>query len=654
MTLNFLEPAHARPPNGGCLHARALAHGYEVISFDVFETLLHREGVFRPSDLFLEIGLEAEKRTGIPAPDFARLRSRGERDARGRVAARGGREIGMNDIYAGINRLLVTEGRRPWPAAVLADLIGLELKIELDHLRPISSVKPFYDWAVGSGKIVVLVSDFYASADFVGEALARNGYDGHHQLFVSSDLDQTKHHGGLYDHVAEALGVAKSAILHVGDNPWSDGSRALQAGIAHIRIANPAGDMIRRQSLDTGCPAGQMASAMLFEHAQRLFGGGFTRRDPQALPLAERIGEEALGPLLLGMASWLYAEAGREGFSDYFFCARDGLIIKRAFDLYQQRFGARTGSHYLELSRQVIYRARAAVEPDEAGILFAQNWSRLTPADALTRWGLDPADHADAIAAAGFSAADEDVGISGGSGQNRFLSLFEACSPALMAVNGAHLDRFTGYLRRSGLIDAGSPCMVDIGWHGSLQRGLDAILPGTGFKGRLAGRYLGLFLDGTTRPDFPAAGYLFSRDATPIASALRASPSLVELLHTAETGSITGYAEAEGEIVGLTEDRPEEAEQYRRQIAPVQAAALDFVARILAMPRLRAEPVPPEDAFRGLDRLLNRPAPDEVRMIGAWRIAANYGATATSTALTERSPAGYRLWNAQPLPPERP
>jgi len=54
-----------------------------------------------------------------------------------------------------------------WPQTVTA------LLIELEHLRPGPSVEPIYHWAVGAGKRVVLVSDFYSSAEFINKALAR-------------------------------------------------------------------------------------------------------------------------------------------------------------------------------------------------------------------------------------------------------------------------------------------------------------------------------------------------------------------------------------------------------------------------------------------------------------------------------------------------
>lgn len=623
---------------------RQIAADYDVISFDVFETLLHRQGVFRPIDLFLVIGAKARELTGLGPEDFSHLRMRAERDARCAMAHRSGQEVRIEEIYSSFNKLMVASGRLP--IREIERLIELELETELAHLKPVESVRPFYEWAIDAGKTVVFVSDFYAPQSFLDEALRRNGYERNHGLFVSSTLDLTKHHGGLYDHVCQALGAQPANVLHVGDNPWSDGSRALQAGIAHLRIGNPANRLIQRQRIDWRRPHPPLTSAVHTAAVSGLFGQGLTFLDPSDLPVLERVGRECLGPLLLGMASWLYEEAADKGFTDFYFCSRDGLVMKQAFDLYQQRFGSHAATHYLEVSRQVIYRGLAAADPASAEALFVQNWSRLTPDDALSRWGLDPAAHIEAIKSAGFQSGDDAVAIGNQAGAKRFKALFQACRQALTQTNEAHAETFVSYLAELGLTGAASPCLVDIGWHGSLQKGLDTLLASTGRKTPLAGRYLGLFLNEERLKNFAAAGYLFSKDGTALAKALRASPSLVELLHTAGHGSTAGYVRNDDKTVAVFEHRPEEIAQYRTKIEPIQKTALAFVSDVLSNPRLTAHAIAPEDAFAGLNRLLNRPDRDEYETIGALRIAANYGATAADTALTDQSDEGYRLWNA--------
>jgi predicted HAD superfamily hydrolase len=618
---------------------------FDVISFDIFETLLRREGIFRPIDMFLLVGKEAGPLLRLSATDFARLRMRGERDARCELEARKGRDVTIAEIYGRMSKLLPTMGCPGVSQAALFEAQLIEQEIELDHLKPIPSVEWVYRWARNTRKRVVLVSDFYFSEKIIEMALARNNYFGYERLFVSCDVDHSKHHGDLYAHVCAEMGVMPQQVVHIGDNPWSDGSRALQSGIAHFRITNPAGRLVDRWKIDWRDPSSHPSSAVFASVADHLFGSGIATHQPEDMHVLARVGREALGPLLFGMAGWLHAQGQASKAPVLHFCSRDGLIMKKAFDLFRRRFGGDAESRYLMVSRQAIYRARAVSEPQAAAALFAQNWTRLTPADALARWGLDPQNFGAQIRAAGFSSPHDVVAIGNKVGAGRLAKLFEICREPLQVANETHAGLFADYLAQEAVISADAVTLVDIGWHGSLQKGLGEVLRARGWRGHLSGCYLGLFLDMAALEDFAAAGYLFSLDGTPRAQALRRSPSLVELLHTAEHGSTVSYRRSTEGIVAVCEQRIDEQIQYTEVIGPIQQAALAFVEEMLANPRLDVDALDPADAFRGLDRLLSSPSADEIGVIGRLRIAANYGSTATSTALTDRSPEGYRLWS---------
>lgn len=657
MTLNHIDmsiTAHPAIPHTHAAYSKAeqaledivkLLAGYDVISFDVFETLLERTGVFRPIDLFLEIGAKAEPLFGVSPETFAQLRIRAEREARALLAGQHGRDVHIKQIYARLGALLTTVGAACVPASVLRDAAEMEMDVELSHLRPVASVAAVYRWAIQSGKTVIFVSDFYSPAGFVEKALRQNKFAQYDHLFVSCELDHTKHAGDLYHYVCQHLDVEPQQIVHLGDNAWSDGARALQAGIAHIRINNPVNPLLARLGLDWRSPTASPASVLFAEQARRGYGSGIVVRRPEDEPVLERVGREALAPLLLGMSGWLYEEAGRLKLPGLYFCSRDGLVMKQAFDLYQAKFGQRTQSRYLRISRQVIYRASAVVEPGSAEGLFTQNWSRLTPGDALTRWGLDPAAFADRVRDVGFSSIADMATVGDQVGDRRFAALYQACRDELQAVNKKHADAFFAYLAHEGVTNEEKVTLVDIGWHGSLQKGLERLLAARGWRGRMAGRYLGLFLDEERLKGFDAAGYLFSKDKTPIASALRKSPSLVELLHTAGHGSTAGYQVVGDGVRVEEESRPDEAAQYATAIHTIQASALAFITDMIADRKWRSGQISPEDAFSGLKRLLHFPTPDEVHAIGRLRIAANYGSTATTVALTDISSEGYSLWN---------
>lgn len=635
--------------------------GYDVFSFDVFETLIRREGVFRPSDIFTHISKRAISQIGarwsLDDETFVRLRQSAEREARAVLGEhRGRQEVRIEDIYARLSSLLPTLGRPPLSPEILKQLIQLEYDVELEWLRPIPEMHDFYVQALAAGKKVVFVSDFYAPSAFVQEALTRCGYKVEDNLFVSSDIDLTKHHGDLYSYVCNEIEVSARQVLHFGDNSWSDGSRAMQKGVAHWSIANPVRNFsqFHRLSGSALTPADSFVRAV---QADRLFGTGLNARRPEDVHLFERVGVEVLGPLLLGMSGWLYQEARNKGYDILHFCSRDGRVMQKAFNFWQKRFGEVCQTRYLQISRQVIYRARAVTDTNMARQLFIQNWYNLSPREALSRWGVDPENFSLEIRDCGFSSADDLINVGDQEGAKRLSRLFDILQTTLQKANLAHRDVFCAYLDQELLAQDGQGVIVDIGWHGSLQTGLAHVLQNRDCGAgeipaqerqrciKIAGRYLGLFLKPGQPEEMDAHGYLFSIDGGPVAKALRRSPSLVELLHTAGHGSTQGYLKSLDKIIPQYEARSSESRQYVDLISPIQEAALVFVSNVLDSSRFSNNPVSPMCAFSGLDRLLNRPLEDEIRILGGLKIASNYGALATETALTELSPTGYRLWN---------
>jgi hypothetical protein len=72
-------------------------------------------------------------------------------------------------------------------------------------------------------KAIVLISDFYASSDFLSKLLSRHDVcDVYCKLYVSSDSYETKRSGALFERVLKELDIEASELLHIGDNPHAD------------------------------------------------------------------------------------------------------------------------------------------------------------------------------------------------------------------------------------------------------------------------------------------------------------------------------------------------------------------------------------------------------------------------------------------------
>lgn len=161
----------------------------------------------------------------------------------------------------------------------------------------------------------------------------------------------------------------------------------------------------------------------------------------------------------------------------------------------------------------------------------------------------------------------------------------QAWHPAAAAA-GAPRDQAIAYLRQEGLFDGTPWAMVDIGWHGNLQRSLAQLLAMGDHTAPLHGFYFGL------QPPAPAPatdtlkGYWNQLPARGH-GVLRLNHALWEIFLSADHGSVMGYrAEGDRVVPELREPCNERALAWG--VATLQAAVLKFAECALA-----ALPQPP-------------------------------------------------------------
>ena len=195
---------------------------YSVISFDIFDTLLQRK-VSTPSDVFDLVEKEYNRLSLIPIRDFKQIRIEAEWKSRKRSLTE---ETNICSIYD----LL------PYDKEVRDMLLQMELKIESLELSARLEIKDLYDYAVSLRKEVMIISDMYLPADFIGEILYANGYMSHSKLYVSSGTGVLKSTGNMFRLVLKDTGYRTQDVLHIGDNILGDFIRPKSLKIKSICI----------------------------------------------------------------------------------------------------------------------------------------------------------------------------------------------------------------------------------------------------------------------------------------------------------------------------------------------------------------------------------------------------------------------------------
>lgn len=196
---------------------------FRAVSFDIFDTLLERDAA-TPTEVFVRVG---DKVLGPGAGEKFRLeRMDAEREARTRVE---NGECTLDGIYDVLSE-------RGYDAKTAEALKVEEVRSELDGCFVKASMKPVFDSAVKQGKLVFLVSDMYLPKEVISGMVARCGYEGYEDLFVSNDIGVSKRSGKLFGRVLDAYGLNRKDLVHVGDSIGADLLGARKAGVFALPV----------------------------------------------------------------------------------------------------------------------------------------------------------------------------------------------------------------------------------------------------------------------------------------------------------------------------------------------------------------------------------------------------------------------------------
>ena len=280
----------------------------DVVSFDVFDTLLMRKTLY-PEDVF-EL---TARRCRLDPKEFHRKRKEAEHVFR---------QGTISDIYAALQKSY------GWDDSQTAAVQQAELETERQVISVRPGQKELFNYAVAEGKRVYLLSDMYLPRQILSEILAGAGISGYRELYVSCDYGMSKQEG-LFELLKQK--EPESICLHIGDSLENDIEPAGRAGIRAIHIP-AARDMAVSDGFD-------IAGAASLNIAEKLLAGlvietGYA--DP--FRIEEKIysykgyARMALGPVLLGYISWLTDVLRESNYEKVLFASRDGWLVKQLYE----------------------------------------------------------------------------------------------------------------------------------------------------------------------------------------------------------------------------------------------------------------------------------------------------------------------------------
>jgi len=602
----------------------ARAKGARLISVDVFDTLLLRNGSSERSRLISGerrfAALLASQGRPVDAELLLRARIDAQRFAYRALDVDGGEgEVRLVDV---VSRQLAVLGL---PRSFVDARVEIEVTIEEDSLAANRPLAAFLNECRVAGARIVAVSDTALSAAALSRLMARFHKEGLiDRIYASADEGATKRHGELFRHVSAAEAVPLSQMLHLGDDAHADVAVPRRLGIGAVHLPRPALRGHLRKADGAVSEIGrQLTRRSENKPAPPVTAAGAEGEAVEALRFA--FGRDVFGPIVTEFCVriWLYSEqAAASGETALLFLTRGGIGIRHAFEEVLSRLELPTPVRRETLMVSRLVAARAALlaghrsSLDELGREFRKE-SFAEVAAALCGRGHDlPAGWDQRFEAAKFHA---------------MLRSAEGAAPLAditrqNAMFTEHLKAVTGEARRIVLCDTGL--------YGSTQRLLAAGFPGMSFETIQFARsnYKGL-----SEEHFPrTSGLMVQRDVyNPVAvescvlrywqlveSLFEPAVASVKLFHRGPDGAIASNAG----LVGHGELDPTTGNA-------LLAGVMAYVGG-LTPERAAGAMQDAEQAWRRLSQAITRPTAHDLACLDVGERSVDFGRSRTIRVIT--------------------
>ncbi len=296
------------------------AAGYDVVSFDLFDTLLMRRTLFS-SDVFELVDRRLRER-GVAVERFAGKRLAAEKE--------------LSKDHAPTLTAIYTRMKETYDIADLDAEAAARLEWEIDRalVVPRRDVCELLPQLQGQGKEIYLVTDSYYTKEQITALLETCGIEGYTDILVSCEYGTGKTQY-LFAKLKEITG--EKTCLHIGDDLTADIEQAkanglqacrLHSGIDLLEMAGYMGLWDFMEPLANRIRIGMFVSV--------LFNSPFQFEEDGkkiAAAHAHDIGWLFFAPLLCDFVLWFDGQVRRQGIRNLLFCARDGYLIQKMHDM---------------------------------------------------------------------------------------------------------------------------------------------------------------------------------------------------------------------------------------------------------------------------------------------------------------------------------
>jgi len=395
-------------------------------------------------------------------------------------------------------------------------------------------------------KKIVLLSDYYLGFNHLKSILESCGIDCtiFDDVFISADYGVTKRSGDLYD-LAKARGYEPDRSLMIGDNKNADYIQAKAHGFLSVYKNNYFHKIKNRLMFELKILPNQQKNII-----ERLI--------KYNLPYTE------YAFLLYVVSKRLYQIVKNDEDGVINFLSREGLILKKSFDIYlKYKPAVNYKTNYFLISRR-------SIQAGSKGYNYEDSVKNVSIGERLSYLGISKDEIKDKL--------EIDLSQSKDSGEYELLNSNKQLKDYINKRINSNYEILRNYIER--FTTGNGFVFCDIGWKGTTQELIEKeySIPTVGY-------YLGIQKDNNNPKEIKGEmhGLLFDeRINSKYTPFLNTNISLYEQLLAAPHGTVIGYKESKENISCITEWDPMEKEIYEKYIKRTQQAMMQALPGIIA------------------------------------------------------------------------
>lgn len=326
----------------------------EVVSFDIFDTLLMRK-IIHPVDVFKLVYQKAQQEKINVDKDFYKVR----REAEILVA---GEDI--YTIYDKLQQIIYISNDEK------QRLIELEIQCEKEVLVTREYVKEIFNHCVNLNKTVVITSDMYLPSKILQDILLINGISGYQKIYVSCEHKCTKANGLLAKLKEE---FKNKKIIHIGDNFYADIEPCFSLNIESIQVTK-AYEIAMTSPLNRAISQTKTLTDSLF--LGNIINHFFNNPLNQIIEVKdlETFSEFFLLPTALAFFYSLQKIINKNDYEGIIFIARDGYFFHQCYEkLRKMSYLDGPASYYILGSRKLAIRSGMQMKSDIDDVIKKYN-----------------------------------------------------------------------------------------------------------------------------------------------------------------------------------------------------------------------------------------------------------------------------------------